>query len=1005
MTTQPISHETDARQGRRHVISSRRAHAGANDATNASQTFQLFNAGAIRVNKRNVTIAPASIAGLVLACVSITACNHADSRPVDRDAQASHETTPSPAPLEGLKAASPAAPKATTAPRATAAKPLRTLRAGALTAMRTPALASADMDDVAQASSAANVPAFASSSALVESDVDLAEASSAALAAAPPGRHGAPAAKDIPAGTSAGPSAAAVARANASWVAWGAPAAATVALSAGLLAFSQRRRKRRKAAETAHTATPIGWKGWSYRALAPSRAEFFGAERPELPLAWAIDRVQLDGWTDGNPPGMKPATDARYGLMKPARPPKIDLSLDDDAFIHWASDAQASPAAEAPRDASLDLVRLAPVDVLRRNTEAASQAQDYDNSSSPSSGVAMAHALVSAQSPALQPMQEPVAAEDLAKAEREHALRVEAARREAEEREQQQREAERLAHLRALELEAARIEAERVEAERRQAMEREAQRVQAEQRAAAEARAQREDASRQEAVAEAKKLLTAGYPSKALDALAPALATPHATGEAWTVAGWCWWRTARDNGPDAEKAVMQAIEAFHRAIAAEPDREAMLGSALIRCHLFMAEHLRGDARAESLDAALRMMGNVSATRRNSDAKFVLEHANALYERAQLSAPEACAQQLEQAQQLLSGLPTKDIDADARWLMVTIALAQAQQTQGRAADAALARAAEALADMPADAPQDTRDQWLARLIDVELLRIRPLKSAARLMRLRQLRDIYAPKLAEAHSILPLLSWIQVLREWAGSLSERPAREKLAEAEAMFERIVSLSPDDIGSVHFARAYYLRLRSAHESISAALDTLEKADALLAKAQSPVLSRETISLERAEVALARAPLMDRGERQATLEQAVRYADVATSVDDGNLPRALSCAITARLARFETITPSAGESRELADLAKRLLQAAPYDAQAMRLSARGEFAAGHAKAASELCEAAWDAGCRDVDLLRLWRESLHRLPDSLADAANDPQWKRLNQCTRLAQSIGLATQ
>lgn len=1004
MTTQPISHETDARQGRRHVISSRRAHGSASDATSASQTFQLFNAGAIRVNKRNVTITPASIAGLVLACVSITACNHADSRPVDRDAEASHEATPPPAPRERLKAASPAAvAKATAAPRATTTNPLRTLRAGALTAMRTPALASADMDDVAQASPTADVPAFATSSGLAESDVELAEASSTALTVAPRGLDGAPSSKDIPTGASAGPSAAAVARANASWVAWGAPAAATVALSAGVLAFSQRRRKRRKAAEATHTATPISWKGWTYRALAPSRAEFFGAERPELPLAWAIDRVQLNGWANGSAPGMKPATDARYGLMKPARPPKIDLSLDDDAFIHWASDAQAAPAAEAPCEASLDLVRQPPVDVLRRNTEAAPHAQDYDHSSSPSSGVAMAHALVSAQSPALHPMQEPVLAEDMAKAEHERALRVEEARREAEEREQQEREAERLAHLRALELEAARIEAERVETERRQAMEREAQRVQAEQRAAAEARAQREDASRQEAVAEAKKLLTAGYPSKALDALAPALATSHATGEAWTVAGWCWWRTARDNGPDAEKAVMQAIQAFHRAIAAEPDREAMLGSALIRCHLFMAEHLRGDARAESLDAALRMMGNVSATRRNGDAKFVQEHANALYERAQLSAPEACAQQLEQAQQLLSGLPTKDIDA--RWLMVTIALAQAQQMQGRAADTALARAAEALADTPADASQDTRDQWLARLIDVELLRIRPLKSAARLMRLRQLRDIYAPKLAEAHSILPLLSWIQVLREWASALSERPAREKLAEAETMFERIESLSPDDIGSVHFARAYYLRLRSAHESISAALDTLEKADALLAKAQSPVLSRETISLERAEVALARAPLMDRSERQAALEQAVRYADVATSVDDGNLPRALSCAITARLARFEIVTPSASESRELADLAKRLLQAAPYDAQAMRLSARGEFTAGHAKAASELCEAAWDAGCRDVDLLRLWRESLHRLPDTLADAANDPQWKRLNQCTRLAQSIGLGTQ
>ncbi|MCT7145112.1 hypothetical protein, partial [Salmonella enterica] len=76
--------------------------------------------------------------------------------------------------------------------------------------------------------------------------------------------------------------------------------------------------------------------------------------------------------------------------------------------------------------------------------------------------------------------------------------------------------------------------------------------------------------------------------------------------------------------------------------------------------------------------------------------------------------------------------------------------QAHHAQGRAADALLTRAADALSTVPADATQDMRDNWLARLIDVELLRLRELKAAARLMRLRQLRDTYVPKLQDVRT---------------------------------------------------------------------------------------------------------------------------------------------------------------------------------------------------------------------------------------------------------------
>lgn len=1004
MTTQKISHGTQAKSARRSgrpVVSSRRGGDVLDHAPVAAQSFQLFKAGSIRVHRRPVTIAPASVAGLVLACVSITACKHAASHPLNEGARQSHEASVTSVPDRGVAALSPAPKHTGKTAEAKPLAPMTQLRAGAVTAMNT---AQSPYDDAQELASTSSISG--DTAAFDTLDAYATEAGFTAPAADPDANPAGAPATDATRLPPIPDTTVPLAQPQHPWTAWGAPTAATVAISAGLLALARRRRARKSKDNDAHARTTvIGWKGWSYRPLSRSRAEFFGAEHPDLPQAWAVERVQLNDWAGTRDTRIKPATDGRYGLVKPVRPPKIDLSMDDDAFIHWASCALPLEPVEAP-NGMVTLVAEPAADEPRRNTEAAPQREDYDHSPSHADDVAMAQALVSLPLPALPSMQEKARAEDIARAERERVQRMETARRDALERERQAREASErdaaqreAARIEAARIEAERVEAERVEEQRRQRIARETLRAEAEQRNAKEASQQRDNA-----VAEAKKQLTAGYPSKALDALAPALTDAQGAGEAWTVAGWCWWRMARDNGPGAEKAVAQAIQAFHRAIAAEPDRESMLGSALIRCHLFMADHLHGNARAESLDAALRLMGNATATRSNGNAKSVHEYASTLHERALLSDPDTRSRQLEQAQQMLAGLRASDIDADTRWLMVTLWLAQARQMQGRDADAILTRAADALAQVPADATQETRDNWLARLIEVELQRLSPMKGAARLMRLRQLRDIYEPKLSEARSILPLLSWIQVLREWADMLSERPAREKLAEAEALFDRIESLSPDDLGAVHFARAYYLRLRSAHESIGAALDTLEKADTLLINTHSTVLSAETILLGRAEIALARAPLLDPRERKAALAQAIRYSDASVSAGDGNLSRALTCGITARLAMFEATPPSATESEELLDFARCLRQATPYDPEALRLSARCEFITGHAAAAGQFCEAAWDAGCRDAELLRLWRESLSQLPNAPANAANDPPWKRLNQCLRLAQSTGQAT-
>jgi len=503
-------------------------------------------------------------------------------------------------------------------------------------------------------------------------------------------------------------------------------------------------------------------------------------------------------------------------------------------------------------------------------------------------------------------------------------------------------------------------------------------------------------------VAEAKKLLTTGSAQKAIGVLADTLANPQASGEAWTVAGWCWWRMARDGEPNVVENAVRAIRAFHHAMAAEPDRAAMLGGALIRCHLFAAGHQQGPARAESLAAALRQMEGRAT--KHDDTASVVEHAHALYEHALLASAEERKRELEWAEQKLTGLGDQALDNDARWLLGSVRLALAEGITGRVAATWLDGATEVLKRGLQEATPETRDNWLARLIDVERSRLPGMTAAARLMHLRQLRDAYEPALAQARSVPPLLSWIQVLREWATMLSHAPARQKLAEVEPLFEHIEALSPDDVDNVQFARAYYLRLRAAQEPNAVALDTLAAADAMCARIGSPSVPTQTLALERAEVALARSGLLSGREQRDALDQAIRLSDSALSTPDANRSLALICGINARLAKAAHATLANDDIPPLASLAQQLLEREPDDADALHLVAKCEFAGGDTVAAAWYCEAAWEAGCRHADLLRLWREALSRKPGAAGRAGEDPQWKRLNQCVRIAQSTGQAT-
>jgi len=1049
MTAQPISHALSRRDASRGIRFAASPKPHVPYATHCAALMDaLFKPGALRVAQQRVAVAPAGVAGLMLACVSIAACRQAESRPLAL----------APAPRHASSAVVvPALPSTTGVSvfgDADGAPKKGTHDALALHGVHTKyptasvddrVAANTDSADGAMSVAASNEPASSTSSTLPAESATALNAEAPAFA--PP-----PAAV-------ASSHAAVLPRADAlpeimrTWAAWGVPAVAVIVVCAAV-ALTRRRRRRKQA--DADAPKVIGWKGWKYDdTAANARAAFFGAEVPELPQVWPIRKVQLEERAEHG--SIRPATDGRYGLLKPVRPLRVSLSLEDDAFVHWSTTDGVSSWETEPATSAQGALPLSqamgehvvteidadvPNEVADAYTHAehviAAQAQptvDHDGAArhtqdhEAQQGAdaandnnlrtrAEAHHHDAINREALAQEQAPehnnqdhsanVAAEALRlkAAEREALARADALRREAEEREAN-------AHAEALRQEALERETQaRAEEERRAAAEREAHaqaealRRQAEALAAQQHEAQRRKdealalqealGARRTAVMDAKKQLTMGHPHQALATLSPVLSAPNVSGEAWTVAGWSWWRIARDNGHDAAHAAGEAIRAFRAAMVAEPERESLLGSALIRCHLFMADHLQGQARATVLDAALALM-HEAAGRRSGDSTFISERAHALYERALLSSSNERAALLDQARQALSQLPSDD--DDARNLLVSIVTAQAEGLQGRTADALFARATDLLKQTLRDAAPDMHDHWLARLIDVELMRLRQLKAAARVMHLRHLRDTYASELQQARSAAPLLSWIMVLREWAAMLSERPAREKLAEVEAMLLRIEALAPEDIGSVHFARAYYLRLRAAHEPAGPALEALDAADALLATAQSPVLVPETIALERAEVAMMRARFTKGVERTQALARAATLADAAVSVNDGNLPSALTCAITARLSLAEEAALSASDIEVLETLATRLLDVLPHQAGALQLAARCASACGRHADAVRLCEACWQAGSRDSSLLRLWRLALER--SNTSSAQDDLPWKRFNQCVRTAQSIG----
>lgn len=466
-------------------------------------------------------------------------------------------------------------------------------------------------------------------------------------------------------------------------------------------------------------------------------------------------------------------------------------------------------------------------------------------------------------------------------------------------------------------------------------------------------------------------------PSQAAAEFVPATAgandppAPIPTGEAWARAGHFWWRLAWRNAQVDASALEQAADAFKRALALEPTHAGLLARLLARCHRELATSMPGDARAARLDAALAVFDAHLDERKVDDATR-LDWVATLLDRATVEGGDRPAL-LERASHLLDmrwDAETRETDAEAQRLYIRIMRARGGLVGGSERAALEEEALSALLRGMERANGPQRDEWLTEWIDAEHARMSRMNGAARIAYAQAVQARAAEPLAAARSIAPLMAWLNLLSDWAGSLRGAAALRKLGEAEPLFDAIRTMAPQTHAGVDFARAYYLRLRAANEVESARIATLREALRLLSGIDSGSLVGLPVALEAAQTHLALADVI-RG--RDALGEYVRAKELALGVvdDSAHARLALTCAITAELAAAR-IAPIDETTRDaLAERSARLLTLAPDDAQALRLAAGVQALCGRPRDACELCAAAWDAGADGARLVEVWRRAI----------------------------------
>lgn len=502
-------------------------------------------------------------------------------------------------------------------------------------------------------------------------------------------------------------------------------------------------------------------------------------------------------------------------------------------------------------------------------------------------------------------------------------------------------------------------------------------------------------------VSQAKQLLTLNHPEQALDVLECLLASPQANAEAWSVAGWAWWRVAQmPDGQEPANAATQSARALERALRLEPQR-ADLMTRLARCHLLRARHAESPSgQAQCLDQALQTFSRRTSVRADAAADL-LELAQTQFQRSQTAAPDSRGEWLLMAEESLEAMPANVDDTmavEVRRLRTDVQLALAKVPGVDATDARLTDAIAHLTDELTQADASTRDHWLHKLLETARLRIQRMQGGARLLQLQSIKAVAAPHIAVTTAVAPLLSWINLLDDWSSQLHARHAQARLAEADLLFERVGTLPAKGQAGIQFARAYYLRLRSRHEYGVARQRTLQQALDVLTAIPDDALPPALVYLERAEILLRLARIAEIADKRKIYRSASDDALLAAQSTDEPVP-AWICASHA-LSELQRLQPlSEADQIRMTEVGQSLEKARADNPEALAAAARIRLSNGDYAASSELCDTAWRAGATRDDVLPTWRDANERWARSLADSANDPRWRQMHLRLRLANS------
>lgn len=499
------------------------------------------------------------------------------------------------------------------------------------------------------------------------------------------------------------------------------------------------------------------------------------------------------------------------------------------------------------------------------------------------------------------------------------------------------------------------------------------------------------------ALAQARRLAAQDRPAETLAILRPHL-DADASASTLAMAGWCAWKLARA-GRDPLQTAAEAAQAFAAALAVDPSRRAALSRMIGRCHLLQADADLPARRTAHLGAALRAYAHGLGDCARPSQAGLLEWASAAAEltaRAPSSERRECLAQLDS---VLARGPDIDEAAPA-WCRLH---AQSSWWHALAEPTCADRArwhAQAIARRQAGydrlADRHLRERWLAESINAEHRYLTTLSQAARASAGRAMEARVRALLDPACGAGPWLAWFHVLADGAKTLQGPAARQRLAEAGAVFDRLntLSLGADERQEIDLARAYYLRLRGRHERGQAREPLLEEAARLLAGLRTRAPSRVgAVALEQAEVALAQAG--DGKDALARYEDAVAHASVAADFPQTRVA-AFRTLLTALLA-WQRQLPTPARMSQIGVVAQWLRDSDdPASAESLGLLAAAAMLSGNAADAARLSAAAWEAGAERDVVLATWHRADAEWAKHLAEAER-PGWDRQHRQLRLA--------